>query len=142
MKTLASSLALLVGLTFSGCGALTNFENGGGVSKVDPVLKNSAAGQVGQGLDVAAQQALAAYAKAKIVGVDYVWGLEQAFNAYATLVKTQDDVKALVAQWDGTASEGLADRLASLFGASSGTTTERMFALARAAQNTAAAYQA
>lgn len=110
------------------------------VAKVDPMITNSSVGTVGTDLNTAAQQALADYAKVKTNGVDYIWGLQEAFNAYGTIIKTQADVKALVAAWDGTKNDNLADRLATLFGASTGTTADRMATLARAATNTALAF--
>lgn len=129
-----AAIAAFLFFFFAGCAA-------DDIAKVDPTITNSAVAAVGLDLNVAAQQALADYAKVKTDGVDYVWALQEAFNAYATIVKSKADVQALVAQWDGTSSQGLADRLATLFGASSGTTTERMFALAQAAQNTAEAFR-
>lgn len=108
-------------------------------SKVSPVFTGSTSGTVALDLNSAAQQAMTAYAKVKAGGVDYVWGLTQAFSAYATIAKTTADVRALVAAWDGTKDQTLANRLASLFGATSGSTEERMMVLAAAAMETAQA---
>ena len=106
-------------------------------SKVPTIVQTSPAGAVGMDLNSAAQKAMADYAAAKANGVDYLWALQEAFNSYGTIIKTQADVKALVDAWDGTSDQTLANRLAALFGASTGTTQERVAALAVAAMDAA-----
>jgi hypothetical protein len=115
-------------------GSLTSCSS---TSAVAPTITNSAVGKVGTDLNTAAQQALADYANVKANGVDYVWALGQMFNTYATVATTRADVEALVAQWGGTKDQSTANRIADLFGGSSGRTTTRMLALGQAALDTA-----
>jgi hypothetical protein len=96
-------------------------------------VQTSAGGQVTTDLASAAQQALSDFATAQSGNANLTWSLGQAFNAYTTVAKTADDVKALVAQWTASSSTPIAQRIADLFDNAPGTATQKMQTLASAA---------
>lgn len=142
MKHILSIILIAATLVFASCttNPFANFTTTGKIdtSHTPTIVRQSPIGQVGSDLVAASEQAFSAFAEAKNGNVDYVWGLMQALNGYATVVKSQADVQALVAAWDGTKDQTLANRIASMFGASTGTIQERMLTLATAAQGAAA----
>jgi hypothetical protein len=130
--------------SFPGCATnpFANFLKTGKVdtTQVPTIVNASPAGLVGYDLVNAAELAFNNFATVKAGNADYVWGLLQAINSYSTVIKTQADLQTLIAAWDGTKDQSLANRIAAMFGASTGTIQERMAALAVAAQDTANAH--
>jgi sulfur relay (sulfurtransferase) DsrC/TusE family protein len=108
-----------------------------------PVYPVSPVAVVGDDFQVAAHDALAAYAEYKAGNVNITWALQKMFNAYSLYAKSAPDVKALINAWTGNAgdSQELADRLARIFGSSPAPPETKMKALAQAAQNIATAKQ-
>lgn len=106
-----------------------------------PVYPHSPASIVGDDFQVAAHDALAAYAEYKAGNANITWALQKMFNAYSLYAQTAPDVKALIKAWTGNAgdSQALADRLARIFGSSPAPPETKMQALAQAAQNIATA---
>ncbi len=100
-----------------------------------PIYPQSPAAVVGSDFQVAAHDALAAWADYKAGNVDLAWALQKMFSAYTDLATAPADVKALVKAWTGNTgdSQALADRLARIFESSSAPPAAKMAALADAA---------
>lgn len=128
-------IAVAGALALTSCAKDQNGQATGPVnlSTVPTVVQESPAGQVGVDLNMAAQVAMANFAQVKAGNSDYLWSLGNMLNAYSTIAKTKTDVDALVTQWTKSGGQPLASRIGDLFGASTGSSVDRMKALADAA---------
>lgn len=81
-----------------------------------PVTGVTPVSTTGQDLNSLAAQATQAYVDYKAGNVNYAWGIAHMLQAYQTIIKTKDDVKALALQWG--AGRSYAERLANIFGSS------------------------
>lgn len=105
-----------------------------------PVYPGSAAARVATDVEVAAVQALQAYADFQSGNVDMVWALSKGVNAYAQVVQEAGDIKLLAKAWTGNTgdSQKLADKLARIFAASAAPPAQKAAAIAKAAETVAA----
>jgi hypothetical protein len=97
--------------------------------------------EAGQDLQSAVALATQAYVDKKNGDTDFAWSIKKGLEVYQLYVKTKQDVKAIVQQWsDGTAAgKSFAEKLASLFAASTGSPEQKAQAMANGVQTAALA---
>lgn len=93
-----------------------------------PLSGTSPVTTTGQDLNSLAAQATQAFADYKAGNANYAWAAAQALQAYQTISKTKGDVEVLIRQWTGSGT--FAQKLASIFAASSAPPQAKLAALA------------
>jgi hypothetical protein len=97
--------------------------------------------EAGQDLEAAVALATQAYVDKENGDTDFAWSIKKGIEVYQLYLETKQDVKAIVKQWgDGTAAgKSFAEKLASLFAASTGSPEQKAEALAKGVQTAALA---
>lgn len=100
-----------------------------------PVYTSSAAAHVATDVELAAVQAMQAYADYKSGNADMLWALSKGVGAYQQIIQDASDVKLLAKAWTGNTgdSQKLADRLARIFAQSTAPPAQKAAAIATAA---------